>query len=133
MERQLWRCWPATPGACRRARRPSAPIKAFGNPIGDILVRRPYTELQALLDATQPKGRRYYWKSEYLPRIDPSLCEKVIEHAASIRSPYPAIILFQVPCRSEDGNAEPGIYCGPEATTMVARITQLPIPYPFQS
>ena len=45
---------------------------------------------------TQPKGRRYYWKSEYLPRIEPALCEQVIEHAARIRSPHSAVILFQI-------------------------------------
>jgi FAD/FMN-containing dehydrogenase len=73
-----------------------APIKSFGNPIGDILVRRPYAQMQSLLDATQPKGRRYYWKSEYLPRIDPALCEKVMVHAARIRSPHSAVVLFQL-------------------------------------
>jgi FAD/FMN-containing dehydrogenase len=73
-----------------------APIKSFGKPIGDVLVRRPYAQMQSLLDATQPKGRRYYWKSEYLPRIEPALCEKVIEHAARIRSPHSAVILFQL-------------------------------------
>jgi FAD/FMN-containing dehydrogenase len=73
-----------------------APIKSFGSPIGDVLVRRPYTQIQSLLDTTQPKGRRYYWKSEYLPRIDPALCEKVIEHAARIRSPHSAVLLFQI-------------------------------------
>lgn len=73
-----------------------APIKSFGTPIGDVLVRRPYAQMQALLDATQPKGRRYYWKSEYLPRIEPALCEKAIEHAARIRSPHSAVILFQL-------------------------------------
>ncbi len=73
-----------------------APIKLFGNPIGDVMVRRPYVQMQSLLDATQPKGRRYYWKSEYLPRIEPELCEKVIEHAAKIRSPHSTVILFQI-------------------------------------
>lgn len=73
-----------------------APIKSFGNPVGDILVRRPYVQLQSLLDATQPKGRRYYWKSEYLPRIDPALCGRVIEHAARIPSPHSSITLFQI-------------------------------------
>lgn len=73
-----------------------APIKSFGNPIGDVLVRRPYAQMQSLLDATQPKGRRYYWKSEYLPRIEPALREKVVEHAAKIRSPHSAVILFQI-------------------------------------
>jgi hypothetical protein len=52
--------------------------------------------MQSLLDATQPKGRRYYWKSEYLSRVEPALCQKVIEHAARIRSPHSAVILFQI-------------------------------------
>ena len=73
-----------------------APIKAFGKPIGDVLVRRPYAQMQSLLDATQPKGRRYYWKSEYLPRVEPALCEKIIEHAGRIRSPHSAVVLFQL-------------------------------------
>ena len=73
-----------------------APIKGFGKPVGDVLLRRPYAQMQSLLDATQPKGRRYYWKSEYLPRIEPALCDKVIEHAAKIRSPHSAVILFQI-------------------------------------
>jgi len=88
-----------------------APIKSFGNPIGDVLVRRPYAQMQALLDATQPKGRRYYWKSEYLPRIEPALFERFIEHAARIRSPHSAVILFQIEGalnRLEDGHSPVG-------------------------
>jgi FAD/FMN-containing dehydrogenase len=73
-----------------------APIKSFGKPVGDILVRRPYTQMQSLLDATQPKGRRYYWKSEYLPGVEPALCEKVMAHAATISSPHAAVILFHI-------------------------------------
>lgn len=73
-----------------------APIKSFGKPIGDVLVRRPYVQLQSLLDATQPNGRRYYWKSEYLPEIEPALCEKFIKSAAKIPSPHSAAILFQL-------------------------------------
>ena len=73
-----------------------APIKAFGKPVGDVLVRRPYAQMQALLDGTQPKGRRYYWKSEYLPRIEPALCDKIIAHAAKIPSPHSAVALFQI-------------------------------------
>lgn len=83
-------------GSLEEGEKAVAPIKAFANPIGDVLVRRPYAQMQALLDATQPKGRRYYWKSEYLPSIESALCERVIEHAASIRSPHSAVILFQI-------------------------------------
>ena len=86
-------CYSGSPEDGERA---VAPIKSFGNPIGDVLVRRPYTQLQSMLDPTQPKGRRYYWKSEYLPGIEPALCEKVIEHAGRIQSPHSAVILFQL-------------------------------------
>jgi len=71
-------------------------IKSFGRPVGDVLVRRPYAQLQSMLDATQPKGRRYYWKSEYLAGVEPALCEGVIAAAAKIPSPHSAVILFQI-------------------------------------
>ena len=83
-------------GSIEDAEKAVAPIKSFGKPVGDVLVRRPYVQMQALLDATQPKGRRYYWKSEYLPRIEPALCEKAMQHAARIRSPHSAVILFHI-------------------------------------
>jgi FAD/FMN-containing dehydrogenase len=72
------------------------PIKSFGEPIGDTIARRSYVQMQSLLDATQPKGRRYYWKSEYLSAIESGLGSKFIEHAAKIRSPHSAVILFHL-------------------------------------
>jgi FAD/FMN-containing dehydrogenase len=73
-----------------------APLKAFGKPVADILIRRPYTQMQSLLDATQPKGRRYYWKSEYLADITPAMQDALVAHAAGIPSAHSALILFQV-------------------------------------
>ena len=73
-----------------------APLKALGKPVGDLLQRRPYVSLQNLLDATQPKGRRYYWKSEYLPGITAELVAKQREHAERILSPHSAVIVFQL-------------------------------------
>jgi hypothetical protein len=52
--------------------------------------------MQSLLDATQPKGRRYYWKSHYLPGIDGPLADVAVAHAARIVSPHSAILLFQI-------------------------------------
>ncbi|HEY6365992.1 MAG TPA: FAD-binding oxidoreductase [Candidatus Binatia bacterium] len=73
-----------------------APIKAFGSPVGDIIQRRSYVSQQSLIDATQPKGRRYYWKSEYLPKLEPELLAMAIKHAKAIASPHSAILLFPV-------------------------------------
>jgi FAD/FMN-containing dehydrogenase len=71
-----------------------APLKAFGAPVGDVIQRRTYVSQQTLLDATQPKGRRYYWKSEYLPRCDPTMLAMALEHAGRIVSPHSAILFF---------------------------------------
>jgi FAD/FMN-containing dehydrogenase len=89
----LLACWSGDPAEGEKV---VAPIKAFGKPIGDILVRRPYTQLNALLDGTQPKGRRYYWKSEYLPGLSAELADGVRAQAAAIQSPHSAVILFPV-------------------------------------
>jgi FAD/FMN-containing dehydrogenase len=83
-------------GPLAQAERDLAPIKAFGLPVGDIVQKRPYVSQQNLLDATQPKGRRYYWKSEYLPGLDAAMLAKYREHAARLTSPFSAIILFPV-------------------------------------
>lgn len=73
-----------------------SPLKSFGKPVGDVLIRRPYSQMQSMLDATQPKGRRYYWKSEYLNSISPELIGKFLENAPGITSPHSALILFQL-------------------------------------
>jgi FAD/FMN-containing dehydrogenase len=81
-------------GPVEQAERDLAPIKAFGSPVGDIVQRRSYVSQQALLDGTQPKGRRYYWKSEYLPGLEPAMIAKYRENAARITSPFSAVLLF---------------------------------------
>jgi hypothetical protein len=73
-----------------------APLKGPGKPVGSVLQRRPYVTLQSLLDVTQPKGRRYYWKSEYLPGVEADVLAKLREHAARVASPHSAVIVFQL-------------------------------------
>ncbi len=73
-----------------------ARLRAVGKPVADIVTRRPYTQMQSLLDATQPKGRRYYWKSHYVPGIDARLIDVAIDHARRFQSPHSAILMFQI-------------------------------------
>lgn len=73
-----------------------APLRQLGRPVADIITRRPYTQMQSMLDATQPKGRRYYWKSHYLARIEPPAIEVLMTHATRQCSPHSAIVLFQL-------------------------------------
>jgi FAD/FMN-containing dehydrogenase len=81
-------------GAVAEGEKLLAPLKAFGTPVGDIVQRRSYVSQQMLLDATQPKGRRYYWKSEYLPALEPALLTDAIAHASRITSPHSAVLIF---------------------------------------
>jgi hypothetical protein len=73
-----------------------APLRKLGRPVADIITRRPYTQMQSMLDATQPKGRRYYWKSHYLAQIEPQAIEVLMAHATRLCSPHSAIVLFQL-------------------------------------
>jgi len=81
-------------GPIEEGQRLIAPLKALGGTAGDVVQRRTYVSQQCLLDATQPKGRRYYWKSEYLAGHDPELLAAAAEHASRSVSPHSAIIVF---------------------------------------
>jgi FAD/FMN-containing dehydrogenase len=70
------------------------PFKKLGASVGDVMTRRTYVSQQSLLDATQPKGRRYYWKSEYLPSFQSDLLTAAVSHGEGIVSPHSAILFF---------------------------------------
>jgi FAD/FMN-containing dehydrogenase len=83
-------------GLPKEGERLVASIKSFGSPVGDVLQRRTYVSQQSLLDATQPDGRRYYWKSEYLPDLPAELLPRMVKLAHRIVSPHSMIALFQL-------------------------------------
>jgi hypothetical protein len=72
------------------------PIKQFGSPIGDAIVPKPFVTHQAMLDAGQPKGASYYWKSEYLKEVPQSLSEKFVEQTLNMSSKSSIIAAFQL-------------------------------------
>lgn len=71
-----------------------APLRAIGAPVGDVVQRRSYLSQQTMLDATQPKGRRYYWKSEYLPGLEATMVAPLLDHLTRMPSAHSAILLF---------------------------------------
>jgi FAD/FMN-containing dehydrogenase len=71
-----------------------APLRQIGKPVGDVCMKRPYVTQQSLLDATQPKGRRYYWKSEYVASFSPEMLAAFHSHAAKILGPHTGNVLF---------------------------------------
>src|SRR5690606_29407525 len=41
-----------------------SPIRALGEPVVDLLGEQPYAQVQSYLDAGEPDGMHYYWKTE---------------------------------------------------------------------
>ncbi len=79
-----------------RAASDLAPIKAFGKPIADTLVAKTYVDQQSMLDATQPKGANYYWKTEFIPRLSDEYLQVFRENAAGIESPMSQYMMFHI-------------------------------------
>jgi hypothetical protein len=50
-----------------------APLRALGDPVFDLLAEQPYTQVQSYLDATEPKGEHYYWRTEYAAELSDGL------------------------------------------------------------
>ena len=70
-------------GALDRTDEVMAPIRALGEPVVDLLAERPYTELQALLDDSEPKGQHYYWKTGFVAELGDDLLATQRELAAT--------------------------------------------------
>jgi FAD/FMN-containing dehydrogenase len=83
-------------GSVEEGERVVRPLKEFGKPLADVIAPKPFVAHQSMLDAAQPRGRHYYWKSEYLRDFSEDAGEVLMEHAAKITSPHSAILLFQL-------------------------------------
>ncbi len=60
-------------GDLRATGRVLAPLDRLGPPVFNLLRPQPYAELQSSLDATEPKGLHYYWKTEYAAELSDGL------------------------------------------------------------
>ncbi len=79
-----------------RARQDLAPVRQARRPIVDLIGETTYVAQQRLIDATQRKGPAYYWKTEYLPRLDADLLPILCERARAVTSPMSGIQMFQL-------------------------------------
>jgi hypothetical protein len=92
------------------------PLRTFGRPIVDTIEPKPLFEHQTMLDAGQPFGRRYYWKSDYFTAIDDELIDTMIEHAERITSPHSAVLLMHLggaPARADPTMNAVGLRAAP--------------------
>lgn len=72
------------------------PLRDFGNPIVDAIKPKPFVDHNSSLDAGQPTGLYYYWKSEYLTEIADGAIETLVAFAANMTSPNTRLALFHL-------------------------------------
>jgi FAD/FMN-containing dehydrogenase len=68
-------------------------VESFSEPLADTIKPKPFREHQAFLDAGQPYGRRYYWKSVYLAEFSDRVQEALIAKATSFTSPFSSVLV----------------------------------------
>ena len=73
-----------------------APIKAHGTPLADLIGVKSYIAQQSMLDATQPRGMHYYWKSEFMPGLSDGLLETYPEQFVGMTAPANQMVLFHL-------------------------------------
>ena len=74
-------------GPLDQASRELAPLKDIAKPIADVMVPRPYVQMQTLLDASWQPGFQNYWKAEYLSALPDGAIQVLVDHLATITSP----------------------------------------------
>lgn len=62
----------------------------------DVILRTTFAAHNSSLDAGQPAGMHYYWKSEYVTGLPDAAIEILVTFAASMTSPYSRINIFQL-------------------------------------
>ena len=83
-------------GSPEQAEADLAPIRAHGTPLADLIQVKDYVAQQSMLDATQPKGMHFYWKSEFLPGLSDDLFATYNAQFAGLKAPANQIVLFHV-------------------------------------
>jgi FAD/FMN-containing dehydrogenase len=83
-------------GTLEQAQADLAPIKSHAEPLADLIIVKPYVAQQSLLDATQPKGMNYYWKSEFIGGLSEDLFAAYNAQFVDLKAPANQMVLFQV-------------------------------------
>ena len=83
-------------GPVEEGERVVAPLKAFGKPVLDLCVPKPYVAHQAMFDASYPHGWWFYMRSCDVLELTDEVIDITVEHSSRIRSPLTAFPIWQL-------------------------------------
>jgi FAD/FMN-containing dehydrogenase len=76
------------------AREALRPLRAYGEPLLDLVRPMPYTELQRMLDEGYAKGLRNYWTGDFLTGLPDKAIETLCRFHATVPSPLTHILVL---------------------------------------
>jgi FAD/FMN-containing dehydrogenase len=92
--RQLVAVVGAYDGPAEQGEKAFEPLRALGTPLFDASERTTYFAVQQFFAEDYPSGRRYYWKSSYLSRLEDSTIETLLDFGRRRPSPLSTIDLW---------------------------------------
>ena len=69
------------------------PLRAYGAPIQDQIAPRSYVEIQSAGDVIFPRGRRYYWKAQFLRELSEAAIDALL--AVYVAAPAESLLVLQ--------------------------------------
>jgi len=72
------------------------PLRRLGASYVDTIAPTRFLDHQAVLDAANPAGHRYFWSSQYVETLEPGLVDLLVEQAGSLSAPGSLIALFHL-------------------------------------
>jgi FAD/FMN-containing dehydrogenase len=73
-----------------------APLRAFGNPIADVISPHPFTGFQAAFDPLLTPGARNYWKSHDFLELSDDLLDTLIKYVGTLPDPQCEVFIAQM-------------------------------------
>jgi FAD/FMN-containing dehydrogenase len=73
-----------------------APLRAFGNPIADVISPHPFTGFQAAFDPLLTPGVRNYWKSHDFLELSDDLLDTLIKYVGTLPDPQCEVFIAQM-------------------------------------
>lgn len=83
-------------GPLEEAEAAVGPLRAFGEPLMDMVGPMPYADVNAMLDDAYPKGALYYWKSTFLEALSDEAVDTLVERFATCPTAHSDLLLEHV-------------------------------------
>jgi len=83
-------------GSIEEGWRAVEPLRTFGRPVEDRIAPIPYLQIQAAGDPIFPRGRRYYWKAQFLRELGENAIDAMLAAFPGAPSVFSMLVLQHV-------------------------------------